>query len=72
MFACDERASIFWARLIRGTVSIAKALTLRSASFLVTSALVSGSRNPISTVPSFIRSTSEGSGLRTLKTTSAS
>ena len=31
MFAIEERASIFWARLIRGIESIAKAVVLRVA-----------------------------------------
>ena len=42
--ACDESASIAWARVIRGIASIAKLVTPAAASALFVSAEVSGAR----------------------------
>src|SRR5438128_1045007 len=62
MPACEESASILCARLIRGTRSRLKALTLRFASAPIASALVAGWRKLISTLLSRSRATSSGVG----------
>src|SRR2546430_13251250 len=70
MPACDERASILCARLIRGTRSRLKALTFCFASALTASALAAGCRKLISTAPALRRPTSSGVGGCTLSTAS--
>ena len=65
-----ESASIDCARVIRGMASIANEVTPAWASPFATSPLVSGWRNPIRTVPSFIRPISSADGGATLATTS--
>ena len=70
--ACDERASIDWARDMRGSSSRLKAVTPRLASALTMSPWVEGCRKLISTAPSRSSSTSVRIGACTLSTASAS
>src|SRR2546423_8123329 len=70
MPACEDRASILCARLIRGTRSRLKALTFCFASALTASALVAGCRKLINTAPVLRRPTSSGVGGCTLSTAS--
>ena len=72
MFAWLESASIDWARLIRGTDSIAKLVAPVCAIALIVSPAVSGARKPISTPSACSRSTSSALGGATLTTTSDS
>ena len=67
---CDERASIDWARVMRGIASIANAVTPADASRLAVSASVSGFRKPIRTLPRSMSSRSVADGARTTATTS--
>ena len=77
MLACELSASIFCARVMRGTSSIATALTSPSARRRTRSMSVQGDKRPINNVPG--RSASSSSppnsaltiGARTFKTTSA-
>ena len=66
--ACDESASIAWARVIRGTDSSANAVTPAAASASTPAWSESGSRKPISTWPEWRRPRSSADGLRTLTT----
>src|SRR5271169_350114 len=59
-FACEERASIGWARLIRGISSMAKTVALRDASLFTVSMLARGERNETVTAPSLTREASSG------------
>jgi len=52
MFAIDDSASSFCARLMRGTASIAIALALRATSRSSSAAFCPGHRNEISVAPS--------------------
>src|SRR3990172_8298510 len=67
-----ERASMRCARVILGTISIAKEVIFLSAIFLRISAFEKGLRNPKNIVPSFMPLTSSMEGLFTFKTISAS
>ncbi len=77
MEAWDERASIVWARVTRGTSSMANEVTLPAASSRTMSRLRCGARKPISTAPGFSPSAScpgnpsKTPGGVTLSTTSA-
>src|SRR5687768_11272671 len=71
MFAIDDSASTFWARLMRGMQSIAIALTFCAARRSTTSGFCAGKMNETSSAPARIRWISCGSGARTLATTSA-
>jgi len=71
MLAIDDSASIFCARLIRGTQSIASTVTLRAASLSTSSAFSAGNKNEISVAPSRSCATSSSFGGRTLRTMSA-
>ncbi len=64
-------ASIDWAREIRGTSSIEKAVTPASRRARTPSGSADGVMNPIVTVPGRSRPTSAGSSGRTCSTTSA-
>ena len=68
--ACEDSASIDWARVMRGIASMAKLVTPRSASARTVSVAVSGWRKPISTEPSPSRPISSALGGATLATTS--
>ncbi len=70
--ACDDNASMLWAREIRGTASTANAWTPALRRAVSSSPCVAGARNPIRTVPEESRFTSETLGGVTLSTTSAS
>ena len=67
--ACEESASIDWAREMRGIASMAKLVTPASASARTVSAAVSGARKPISTEPRPRRPISSADGGATLATT---
>jgi len=70
MFAIDESASSFWAREIRGTLSIASTVALRAASDFRSSGFCAGQRKLTSIAPSRSRPTSSAEGGRTLNTMS--
>ena len=72
MLAIEDSASIFWARVMRGTWSIASTVTLRAASRSTRSLFLPGQRKLMSTAPGFSRSTSSALGGCTLSSTSAS
>ena len=69
--ACEESASIAWARVMRGIASIAKLLTSAAASARLVSAEVHGARWAISTCPGCIEPISSTEGVPTRSTTSA-
>src|SRR5674476_572620 len=71
MEACEVSASMAWARLMRGSSSSAKLVTLRSRSALMASNALYGCRRPTTTEPSCSSSASAGEGGSTLSTTSA-
>src|SRR5450756_1566753 len=71
MEACEVSASMAWARLMRGSSSSAKLVTLRSRSALMASNALYGCRRPTTTEPSRNSSASAGEGGSTLSTTSA-
>ena len=68
--ACEESASIDWARVMRGIASIAKLVTPASASARTVSSAVSGWRKPTSTEPRPSRPISSALGGATFATTS--
>jgi hypothetical protein len=69
--ACDERASIDCARVIRGIDSIANAVTPRSRSLAMPALSVSGSRKPMTTVPGESAATRSADGDATQTNASA-
>ena len=71
MLAIDDSASIFWARVMRGTWSMAIAVTLRAASRSTRALFLPGHRNEISTAPGLSRSASSWLGGWTFNSTSA-
>ena len=70
--ACDESASIDWARVVRGIDSIANPSTPFAASCSIPARSVNGCRNAIRSWPRASFSTSAALGLRTLTTASTS
>ena len=70
MFAMEERASSFWAREIRGTLSMASTVAWRAASCCSSSGFCAGQRKQTSVAPSRIMPISRAEGARTLKTMS--
>ena len=71
MLAVELKASIFWAREMRGTWSTPSVVTPRSARALTVSSFCAGKMKEMSVEPSARRSISAGtSGARTLRTTS--
>ncbi len=68
--ACEDSASIDWARVMRGMASMAKLVTPASASALAVSPAVSGWRKPIRTLPLASLAISSALGGATLATTS--
>ena len=70
MFAIADSVSIFCARVIRGTLSIAKTVAFFLARRSTTSRFCPGQINPTSQPPSRSRSASLSSGGRTFITTS--
>jgi len=71
MLAIDDSASIFCARVIRGTWSMAIAVAPRAARRSMSAAFFPGHRKLISTAPALRRSASSGLGGCTLSSTSA-
>ena len=71
MFAIELSASIFCARLMRGTMSIAMAVAPLSLTLFSSSSFCAGQKNEISVWPSRSMSASASVGGRTLTTTSA-
>ena len=69
--AWDDSASMDCARVIRGIDSIAKATTPRSRSRAMPSESLSGSRNPITTVPGASDATTSADGDATHASASA-
>ena len=71
MFAIEESASIFCARLMRGIISIAMTVAPASAAAFILSSSATGEKNEISVLPlpSFFISASDGA--RTFAMTSA-
>ncbi len=62
MLAIDDSASIFCAREMRGTWSMAMAFTLRAAMRSIRSLFLTGHRKLMSIAPAFSRSTSSAVG----------
>src|SRR6185436_3949150 len=58
MLACDESASIFWARVMRGTSSMASDVTLPATSAFTMGTFLWGEKNEIATAPGFIAAAS--------------
>ena len=58
MFACDDSVSMLCARLMRGTSSMAKVLTLLATSFLTMGRFRCGDISAASMAPGFIASAS--------------
>ena len=56
MLAIALSASIFWARVMRGTQSIAKTVAVRAVSLSSSSLFWAGQMKPTSTAPFFSRS----------------
>ena len=71
MLAIEESASIFWAREMRGTISIATTVEPFFAADFSSLSFAAGLMNEISVCPSLNRFTSASFGARTLATTSA-
>ena len=76
-FAVALSASIFWARVMRGTQSMPSTVALRAASISTTGLLMAGQMNEMSVAPSLSRSASclpsgRSVGVRTLRMMSAS
>ena len=71
MFAIDDSASIFWARLIRGTMSMASTVMPLAFMRASSSSLAAGHTKETRVLPSGDASTSCIVGSRTLTTTSA-
>ncbi len=69
--ACEDSASITWAREIRGIASTAKACTPRCFSAPIWLSALRGAKKPISVCPERSRATSSDVGGATLTTTSA-
>ena len=77
MFAIADSASSFWARVMRGTASIANTVTLRAASLSTSALFCAGQMKLIRIAPGFSRSASwappgRAIGWRTFRTMSAS
>ena len=70
MLAIDDSTSRDWARLIRGTASIAIAVTPAARSFSTSSGLSAGARSETITVPERSREISSSEGALTLWTMS--
>ncbi len=70
MLAIDDSTSSDWARLIRGTASMAIAVTPAARSFSTSSGLSAGASSETSTVPGRNREISSSLGALTLWTTS--
>ena len=70
MLAMDDSASIFWAREMRGTLSMASTVSPRPASCCMSSGFWAGQTKLTSVVPGLIRGISSAVGARTLKTRS--
>jgi hypothetical protein len=66
----DDSASIFCAREMRGTMSIATTVAPRSAASFSIASFWAGQKKEISVCPLVRRATSDSSGSRTLITTS--
>ena len=71
MFAIDDSASIFCARVMRGIWSIAMAWTFRAARRSMSALFFTGHRKLMSMEPGFSRSASSGVGGCTLSRRSA-
>jgi hypothetical protein len=72
MLAIDESASSFWAREMRGTLSIARTVAFFAARLFSSSGFCAGQMKLTRIWPSRIACTSSALGARTLKTMSAS
>ena len=64
MLACEESASIVWARVMRGTSSMASALTPRAASAWLSSGRSSGRRYEMTSAPAGSAAISSSLGRR--------
>ena len=69
-FAWEESASIFCARVVRGTISMHTVVTPRCASAATSGPSLNGSRKLTCTAPSGSSATASADGLRTRSTTS--
>lgn len=65
MLAIELKASIDWAREMRGTESIASAVTLRAASFAISSGFCAGQIKLTRVLPSRINAISSSCGALT-------
>ena len=72
MLAIDDSASIFWARLIRGTISIAMTLAPLALAASMPSSFPPGLKKEIRVLPLVSFFSSSASGWRTLAMISAS
>src|SRR6266850_5878512 len=70
--ACDESASMDWARVMRGTNSMAKAVTLLAVNFENNSAFTAGCNKATIPVPALSFEASSSDGGRTLDNRSTS
>src|SRR3569832_603543 len=67
MFAIADSASMRWARVMRGTASMASTVALRAARRSISGLFCAGQKNPTSTAPGFTMSASAGVGGRTFR-----
>lgn len=70
MLAIEVKASIFCARDMRGTLSMASTVILRAASARMSSGFCAGQMKLMRVVPGFMRLTSSRLGARTLNSMS--